>query len=246
MVGRTALWMTRAGCVGAPSVAVMTSSVDEWWTQRQATEHLQRLHLGRDAMRSALRAGVAGAPVRVRNGLLYRAADVRAAFDRAGEPCQILVRTELPVFVARIAPRQPDPGSTWRAWRGADLSAPVLEQRDAARAWWFLGARVAALASGIGRAMGMPFVVTCGGIIAMGAEITGLDASLEVESTELSRQRLARAREPSTYSRDATAFTLRDPGHWFDDQAGRRWSTGAGGPFRLIISRAPVTPSMES
>lgn len=217
-----------------------------WLTQRQATEELRFLGIGRDAARSALQAGIAGPPVRIRSAMLYDADAVAAAVGRAANPCKIRSRSDRPIFVARIAPRTPDPDSTWRSWRGADTTAPVQEQRDAARAWWFLGARTQILTEAIGQAKGMPFVVTCGGIVVHGAEITGFDADLEQEATQLSEPRRAgltgRAR---TYARRATAFTLSDPGEWFDAQMGRRWMTGPGGPFRLVLTHGQ-RPTMRA
>ena len=132
----------------------------ELWTERQATEYLRLRWTGRDATRSALKAGIAGAPVRVRNALLYRADDVRAALDRTADPCEIAARVDTPVFVARMAPRAADPESSWRTWRGADVLAPRAEQVDAARAWWHLGERLYVLVRAVASAKGMPFVVT--------------------------------------------------------------------------------------
>lgn len=216
----------------------------ELWTERQATQHLQRMHLGRDAARSALKAGVAGAPIIVRNSLLYRADAVRAAFDRADEPCQVRVRSERPVFVARVGPRSPDSESSWRSWRGADVLAPVAEQRDAARGWWHLGDRMYALVRGVGEVKGMPFVVTCGGLVVLGAEITGIDEALVDEGVCTSRSRRAASRQGRRYTRLASAFTLTDPGPWFEGQYGRRFSTGAGGPFRVLHAGPRARPSM--
>ena len=208
------------------------------WTERQATEFLRLRWTGRDATRSALKAGIAGRPIRVRNSLLYRADDVLAAYERTREPCEIGVRVDRPTFVARVAPRMPDPESSWRSWRGADVLAPVAEQRDAARGWWHLGDRTYVLTRAIGRAKGMPFVVTCGGIVVLGAEISGVDTSLDEEGLAISdARRDARGKEASSrrpYTRLASAFTLIDPGPWFDNQYGRRWLTGAGGPFRIV------------
>ena len=81
----------------------------ELWTERQATQYLERHPLtGRDAARSALKAGIAGAPVQVRNALLYDADRVREAFARTDDPCRIRLRTTRPIFVARVAPRTAD------------------------------------------------------------------------------------------------------------------------------------------
>lgn len=218
----------------------------ELWTERQAGQHLQRMHLGRDAARSALKAGVAGAPIEVRSGLLYDAAAVRAVFDAADEPCQVRVRTDRPIFVARVGPRRPDPQNSFRSWQGADVLAPLAEQRDAVRAWWHLGDRIYALVRGVGEVKGMPFVATFGGLVVLGAEITGIDAALLDEGVRVSRARRAAWRQGAAYTRLASAFTLTDPGPWFDDQLGRRFSTGPGGPFRLVHGRARSRPSMEA
>jgi hypothetical protein len=216
----------------------------ELWTERQATQYLQHPLTGRDAARSALKAGIAGAPVKVRNALLYDADRVREALERTYDPCRIRVRTSRPVFVARVAPRTPDPETSWRAWRGADTLAPVDEQRDAARAWWHLGDRMWALVGGVGEVKGMPFVVTCGGFIVLGAELRGIDRSLTQEGVAISRSRRATSRQ--AYTRLACAFVLDDPGPWFDGQLGKRWSTGAGGPFRVFLGNGRPRPSMST
>ena len=217
----------------------------ELWTERQATQHLQQHPLtGRDAARSALKAGIAGAPVRIRNVLLYDADRVREAYERTHDPCRILVRTDRPVFVARLAPRAIDPDTSWRSWRGADMLAPMVEQRDAARAWWHLGVRMWALVGGVGEVLGMPFVVTCGGFIVMGAELRGIDNDLAPEGRTISRARRATAKQ--AYSRLACGFVLDDPGPWFDGQLGKRLSTGAGGPFRVFLGRPRFRSSMST
>jgi hypothetical protein len=215
----------------------------ELWTERQATEYLQRHPLtGRDAARSALKAGIAGAPVQVRSALLYDADRVREAFERTYDPCRIRERTDRPIFVARVAPRTPDPNTSWRGWRGADALAPMEEQRDAARAWWHLGARMWALVGGVGEVKGMPFVVTCGGFIVLGAELRGIDGALAPEGATISRARRATAKH--AYSRRACAFVLDDPGPWFDGQYGKRWSTGPGGPFRVFLGNGRLRPRL--
>ncbi|MCW2738129.1 hypothetical protein [Nocardioides sp.] len=105
----------------------------ELWTERQATAHLMVPGVRRDAARSALKAGVAGRPLQVRNALLYDAEAVRAVLGRMEAPCEIQVRTGRPIFVARVAPRMPDPDNPWRSWRGADVLAPRPEQLAAVR-----------------------------------------------------------------------------------------------------------------
>ncbi len=160
----------------------------ELWTERQATAHIAVPGVGRDAARSALKAGVAGRPVRVRNALLYEADAVLGVLERMDPPCEIVLRSGRPIFVARIASRTPDPDASWRSWRGADVLAPRSEQIDAVRGWWHLGERMENLLGGVGRYRGVPFV-------------------------------------------------LGHPGPWFDDQLGRRFTTGPGGPFRLVHGR---------
>jgi hypothetical protein len=127
-----------------PYVRVM-----ELWTERQATRRLAIPGIGRDAARSALKAGVAGRPVEVGAVLAYDADAVRAALERLGPVCEIRRRTFRPIFVARVAPRTPEPESHWRTWRGADVLAPRSEQLDAVRGWWHLGERMDTLTRGI-------------------------------------------------------------------------------------------------
>ena len=94
----------------------------ELWTERQATQYLQRMHIGRDAARSALKAGVAGAPIEVRNSLLYHADEVKAVLDRADEPCQIRV----PIRPADL--RRP----TWPTDTRPGLHVAILARRGRA------------------------------------------------------------------------------------------------------------------
>lgn len=209
----------------------------ELWTERQATAYLMVPGIRRESARSALKAGVAGRPVRVRNALLYEAGAVRDVLNRMDPPCEIHVRTSRPIFVARVAPRMPDPDSPWRSWRGADVLAPRLEQLDAVRGWWHLGFRLEALLRGVGRHKGVPFVGTCGGIVVLGAEIVDIDTSLDEAGIAVSEVRAAAHSRGPAYTRLARAFVLGDPGSWFDEQSGRRFSTGAGGPFRLVHGR---------
>jgi hypothetical protein len=161
---------------------------------------------------------------------------VREVLHRMDPPCEIRARTSRPIFVARVAPRTPDVASDWRTWRGADVLAPREEQLDAVRAWWHLGFRMEVLTGAVGRAKGVPFVVTCGGLVVLGAEIVDLDEEL----------RKPPSRQGAGYTRRAVAFTLDAPGAWFDGQYGRRFSTGAGGPFRLIHGIRGRRPSIEA
>lgn len=209
----------------------------ELWTERQATAHLMVPGVRRDAARSALKAGVAGRPLRVHHALLYEADAVREVLGRMDPPCEIRVRTSRPIFVARVAPRQDDPDNPWRDWRGADVLAPRSEQLDAVRGWWHVGFRLEALLRGVGKHRGVPFVGTCGGIVVLGAEILGIDDSLTEAGGALTEVRRSASRKGPAYTRHALAFVLGDPGPWFDDQLGRRLTTGAGGPFRLVHGR---------
>ncbi len=209
----------------------------ELWTERQATAHLMVPGVRRDAARSALKAGVAGQPLQVSNALLYEAEGVREVLGRMDPPCEIRTRTSRPIFVARVAPRQVDPDSTWRSWRGADVLAPRSEQLDAVRGWWHLGFRLEALLRGVGRLRGVPLVGTCGGIVVLGAEILDIDDDLIEAGAALTEVRSTSSRRGPAYTRRARAFVLGDAGPWFDDQAGRRFTTGAGGPFRLVHGR---------
>ena len=180
---RDGLWRSLHGADHAPTVERVETP--ELLTERQAVQRLAIGGIWRDAARSALKAGIAGRPVRVSNHLLYDAAAVQGALERMSPSCELRVRTSRPIFVARVAPRTPDPESTWRSWRGADVLAPVPEQRDAARAWWHLGYRARIIAEAIGEVKGVPFVVTCGGFVVMGADIIGLDEELDEEGEAL-------------------------------------------------------------
>lgn len=209
----------------------------ELWTERQAAAYVAVPGVGRDAARSALKAGVAGRPVQVRGALLYEAEAVRAVRELMDPPCEIVLRTGRPIFVARVSSRTPDPEASWRSWRGADVLAPRSEQVDAVRGWWHLGERTENLLGGVGKYKGVPFVGTCGGLVVLGAEILGIDQQLLAEGAPISELRHSASRGRHRYSRRACAFVLGDPGTWFDDQLGRRFSTGPGGPFRLVRGR---------
>ncbi|MCW2738130.1 hypothetical protein [Nocardioides sp.] len=93
------------------------------------------------------------------------------------------------------------------------------------------------LLGAVGRRKGVPFVATCGGIVVLGAEILDIDESLDDAGGALSDVRRSASLAGPRYTRRARAFVLGDPGRWFDDQAGRRFMTGAGGPFRLLHGR---------
>ena len=93
------------------------------------------------------------------------------------------------------------------------------------------------LLGGVGRYKGVPFVGTCGGLVVLGAEILDIDRELVTEGEPITELRRSASRGRHRYSRRACAFVLGDPGPWFDDQLGRRFTTGPGGPFRLLHGR---------
>lgn len=215
----------------------------EMMTGREAAECLGRLSLGREPARRALLAGVAGPGIRTRGTLLYEATEVHAAVERALDPPVPGWADGAATFVGRVAPRTPEPDGSWRAWRGADLTAPAGEQRDAVRAWWHLSIWTRVWIGSRSRLHGFfPFIATVSGFVAVGADIVSLDQSLDGEAAGMLRAK-PRAR-PSYRPAMPTAFVLREPGTWFDPLRGRRLGTGPGGPFSIISSRTlrPTLP----
>lgn len=212
-------------------------------TAREASERLGSLALGREPARRALLAGVAGPGIRTRGALLYEAAEVHAAVERALDPPISGWADGAATFVGRVAPRTPEPDSTWRTWRGADLTAPAGEQRDAVRAWWHLSIWTQVWIGSMSRKKGFfPFIATVSGFVAVGADIVSLDQSLDGEADRIMRAK-PRAR-PSYRPALPTAFVLREPGAWFEPLRGRLLGTGPGGPFSIISSRTlrPTVP----
>ena len=98
----------------------------------------------------------------------------------------------------------------------------------------------------MGQAKGVPFVVTCGGVVVLGAEIVDLDRDLDGEGNQMSKARRHASRQGPAYTRRAVAFTLGAPGAWFDGRYGRRFAPGPGGPFQLIHGIRGRGPSIES
>ena len=114
-------------------------------TAREAARILAPLGLARETLRRVLACGLAGEGIRTTGALLYDDAAVRALRQRPvlGEwpPTKEEAERPIPppacdgVFVARVGPRKPDPG-TRREWKGVDRSAPWQEQADGVRMWF--------------------------------------------------------------------------------------------------------------
>ncbi|WP_181313108.1 hypothetical protein [Nocardioides campestrisoli] len=197
----------------------------ETWSQREACEVLgARCGMDRETARRVLRAGLAGAGVRLRGTVLYEAAEVEALARRP------LLDLGLPrvchrgTFVARLGARRtvpPErrlrgPDGLPQTWRGADLAAAPAEQLRAASGPWRLSplARVR-LTSMVQRQGFVPFVATTGGFVLLGGDLVA-----------------ARAAEPGRSS-SATMLALADPGDWFDAWRRGRLLTGPGGPWQM-------------
>jgi len=190
---------------------------------REAAERLAGIGVGREPARQALLAGVAGPGERRRGVLLY---DEQAVRRLLVEPVDIATLSEDcwgGMFVGRVGPRtdvsgDPSPSdprqsehrqSAGRQWRGADLTAPMEEQRDGVRMYWRIAPLSRLCMEQLVRRRGfVPFVATVSGFVVVGGDITGLQPG------------------PS-----GVALTLAEPSEWFEPLRGARFVTGAGGPW---------------
>jgi hypothetical protein len=85
------------------------------------------------------------------------------------------------MFVGRVGPRKEVPTADrkpdTRTWQGADLSAPVEEQRDGVRMYWRIAPLSRLCMEQLVRRRGfVPFVATVSGFVVVGGDITGLEA----------------------------------------------------------------------
>jgi hypothetical protein len=180
---------------------------------REAAERLAGIGVGREPARQALLAGVAGPGERRRGVLLY---DEQAVRRLLVEPVDIATLSEDcwgGMFVGRVGPRTNAPDelsqSEIRQWRGADLTAPMEEQRDGVRMYWRIAPLSRLCMEQLVRRRGfVPFVATVSGFVVVGGDITGLQPG------------------PS-----GVALTLAEPSEWFEPLRGARFVTGAGGPW---------------
>jgi hypothetical protein len=178
-----------------------------WLTERQARERLGGLGLDPESARRVLKAGLAGPVVRTRGATLYDACRVQQLIERASQSKQAAPEPHMETFVARMAPGR------------LDVRLPLEEQLDAVRGGWRLGIWTAGYLALLGGDQGyFPFLATVGGIVALGAEITGSESA------------------GRRGGRDARhAFILRPAGPWFDQWRGVRLATGRGGGAWRII-----------
>ena len=175
------------------------------------------LGVDRESARRALLSGVAGQAVRTRGATLYDADAIDALVDHA----RVTITPEdapgvcrRGVFVGRLGPRRPTPQDDWRSWRGADASAPLREQLDAASAWWRLALMTRILIGILVEQDGyVPFLGTVASFVLVGGEITDARAG------------------PASAGDRATRLELRPAGRWFATFERRRISGPAGGPW---------------
>ena len=195
-----------SGGMEAPHGAGDGAGPGGWLTERQARERLGGLGLDPESARRVLVAGLAGPVVRTRAATLYDAGRVQRLIERAS-PSAAAPEPHMEMFVARMAPGR------------LDVRLPLDDQLEAARGGWRLGTWTAGYLAIIGGARGyLPFLATVGGIVALGAEITGSESAGRRDG------------------RDARhAFTLRPAGPWFDQWRGVRLPTGQGGGAWRII-----------
>jgi hypothetical protein len=186
-------------------------------TGRQAGRILGgALGVDRESARRALLAGVAGPGERIGGLILYESAHLEQLVARINDAPGPDAMTLDPIcrggiFTARVGPRRED-ASAWRAWAGADMTAPMPEQLDAVRMWWQMSAftRVT-LRVGIERDGYLPFLATVAGFVVVGADIVGLEPGRQ----------------------EGTALRLREPSSWFEPLRQTRLPVTQGGPWQL-------------
>jgi hypothetical protein len=189
-----------------------------WLTERQARERLGCLGLDPESARRVLVAGLAGPVVRTRAATLYDASRVQELIERARPSAGAMPEPHVETFVARMAPGR------------LDVRMPLDEQLDAVGGGWRLGIWTAGYLAIVGGMRGcLPFLATVGGIVALGAEITGSESPGRRDGQD--------ARH---------AFTLQPAGPWFDPWRGVLLPTGQGGgawriigpPGAILVSRS--------
>jgi len=214
------------GKVGdAPTVSGMLISA------REAARILADLPLDREAVRRLLLAGFAGPVLRAGGASLYDEQRVTALLDTplldwplvtAAPPAPTAppaAASAVPprVLVARVGPRRPV-DEPLRAWAGADLAAPIVEQRDGARMFWRISPLTRLeLRLAIEQQGAFPFVATVSGFVALGADIVAVHQHAR-----------------------GTVLELADPSEWFHGFAGHRLSTPGGSPWLLWPPTDPV------
>ncbi len=171
---------------------------DHLLSERAACERLRGVGLGRRHGQRVLASGLAGAPIRLPSAVLYPAHRVD----------QLLTWRPLDGDELDAA----CPGGVFIGRRALDPTVPAACRIDEAGEGWSLDlfSRVWILHR-VDQHGSLPFVVTVGGFVALGADIVGLRTTAQ--------------RQP--------ALELREPGAWFGALQQRRLVTGAG-PTYLI------------
>jgi hypothetical protein len=198
-------------------------------TGREAGRALSALGVDRESARRALLAGVAGPGHRLGGLLLYESERVEKLISRASalsglDSCALDPICQRGIFTARVGPRKEE-ASTDRAWKGADMTAPMSDQLDGVRMWWQMSSFTRVMLKLKVEQDGyFPFLATVAGFVVVGADIVGLE----------------RARP------EGTAFCLREPSSWFDTLRHARLPVTRGGPWQLWspeIAAARALPS---
>lgn len=167
-------------------------------SSRQAAVEFARVGLARDQARQVLATGLAGPGVRTASALLYDEAKIHE------------LRRRPTVRSTGLDPRCRD-GMFVTRGRHLDCSAPRREQLAAVGGgWWLSPFTVVLLETRAERGRPVPFIVTVGGFVLLGAEIRGVRGTTK-----------------------AATLDLADPGPWFDALRDRRIETGRGGPWIL-------------
>jgi hypothetical protein len=185
-------------------------------TGREAGRAMSALGVDRESARRALLAGVAGPGERIGGLLLYDSAcveelisRVRAAPELDSEALDPICRRG--IFTARVGPRKEE-ASPYRAWKGADMTAPTSEQFDGVRMWWQMSAFTRVLLRlRVERDGYFPFLAAVAGFVVVGADIVGLEPARP----------------------EGTAFCLREPSTWFEVLRHARLPVTKGGPWQF-------------
>jgi hypothetical protein len=207
-----------------PTVAVMKI------TGREAGRALSALGVDRESSRRALLAGVAGQGERIGGLLLYDSARVEELILRVNGSPELATDSIDPIcrrgiFTGRVGPRREET-SPFRAWKGADMTAPLSEQFDGVRMWWQLSPFTRVLLKlRVERDGYFPFLATVAGFVVVGADIVGVEPVRP----------------------QGTALCLREPSPWFEAFRHARLPVTKGGPWQFWspeIAAARALPSL--
>jgi hypothetical protein len=171
-------------------------------SERQAIAILGRGRIAPRQARAVLHTGLAGEPLRTASAILYEPRRVETLLARPG--------------VSGDAARTACPRGVFLARRAVSVLESVEAQLAVASSGWDLSGWARLWFYRWFEDLGpMPAVVTVGGFVLLGAELSGF------------------RREPSGSGRDRFSLVLQPPGDWFQAFAGRRMRTWPGNPWQV-------------